>query len=94
LKTTQDYQFAQWKSCGWLEGGCHDVSKTIVFDTHISPLQEEGYTAQATVSKPVLESLFHYLSVSLSFETVVSMEGDGYVFNAILARRYPLEAHP
>ena len=23
----------------------------------------------------------------------MSMEGDGYVFRAILARRYPLEAH-
>jgi hypothetical protein len=29
----------------------------------------------------------------LSFEPVVSMKGDGYVFRAILARRYPLEAH-
>ena len=57
------------------------------------PLSKNGYTVQATVSIPVSESLFHYLSVSLSFRTVVSMEGNGYVFRANLAHRYPLEAH-
>jgi len=69
------------------------VLKTFLFDTHLSPLLKVGYTAQAAGSKPVPDSLFHYLSVSLSFEPVVSMKGDGYVFRAMLACRYPLEAH-
>jgi hypothetical protein len=49
--------------------------------------------AQATVPKPVPESLFQYLSVSLSFGTVSEYGGDGCVFRAILACPYPLEAH-
>ena len=61
-------------------------TRWFLFDSHIPPLSMEGYTAQATVSQPVPESLFHYL-------TVVSMEGDGYVIRAILTCRYPLEAH-
>ena len=69
------------------------VPNTILFDTHISPLSKEGYTAQATVPKPVSESLFQYLSVSLSFGTVSEYGGDGSVFRAILACPYPLEAH-
>ena len=35
-----------------------------------------GDTAYSTVSKLVSESLFQYLSLFLSFETVMSMEGD------------------
>jgi hypothetical protein len=58
-----------------------------------NPSGHLGDTAYSTVSKPVSESLFQYVSVSLSFETVMSMEGDGYVFGTILVSRYPLEAH-
>jgi hypothetical protein len=44
------------------------------------------------VSKPVSESLFQYLSLFLSFETVMSMEGDGYVFRAIHNKSYATTA--
>ncbi len=74
-------------------GGTPGVPKTLLTDTHLSPLSKGGYTVQATVSKPVSESLFHYWSVSLSFRTVVSMEGGSYDFRVVLTCCYPLEAH-
>ena len=65
--------FTENTTLGFSEMGLERL-KTFLFDTHITPLSKEGCTAQATVSKPVPESLFQNLSVSLSFGTV-STEG-------------------
>ncbi len=59
---------------------------SFLFDTHLSPLSKGEYMAQATVSKPVPESPFHYSWASLSFGTIVSMEGGDYDFRVTLTR--------
>ena len=76
------------------ENVLYSVFRKPPFLIHIySPLSKSGYTVQATVSKPVSESPFHYVPVSLSFRTVVSMKGGSYDFRVTLTRPHPLEAH-